>query len=340
MGRVHVRNDLDLEIVTKENVLGCLVMSGRAARMIDRLERSFGAWVATKQIDCGVSPTSVYNASATITMSRFDTVSGSVVLAGDACAKPSTSWQPEGIPLSEGARLLQNRGAGLLIPCVYSMVGAVDELTSSRGALEIGKAIVACGDLYLLREGNYASRYSTRCERVLGSREGRRWVSNADLYERAAKCQLGQETLEDPISMADLKVSVDMLLRVWRHYEAERLGVKIRSWEDYLRVVGDEPLRRTPERIAVMLRAPDRLALVGRAKMSLASKLRFRYDAALLGAIPLLLREWRCQAKDHPGTPGKANDLLRRIGRLLAAWHPGGEAARAASMARNRFRSY
>lgn len=97
----------------------------------------------------------------------FDVVYGSQLLEGSPeILTRLPKYAPAQIPLSEGVKLLFNRVAGLMIGLKnFSKHRKPDELQRRFLSNQIIKALIAIGDWYLLKWGDYNTLYAIRRER-------------------------------------------------------------------------------------------------------------------------------------------------------------------------------
>jgi hypothetical protein len=97
---------------------------------------------------------------------HFDLRYGSRVLAGDRRLLDRVpAYAPAEIPHTDAAVLLMNRLAGVMLVPLPIQYGR-DAVLSTFAITQLTKALIAVGDAYLLRHGEYSSRYRERAARL------------------------------------------------------------------------------------------------------------------------------------------------------------------------------
>ena len=148
-------------------------------------------------------------------------------------------WKASELPLSEGTRLLLNRGAMLLV--AKDLLGQTSIIKAHERQViytAAWKAVLSWGDCLLLKDGKYEHRYKKRDMLLRGI------VSFGDmpigqklssLYSKALHYKFYQEHLGS--SFVEMSEWMDEIIqqheRVFRWFEENRLGTKIKDWKEY-----------------------------------------------------------------------------------------------------------
>lgn len=166
-GQIAPANDYDIAIVVNVSLL----RRRRLARMLNDLATDLAAELSVKQVDLALFTTGDLK-RLPCTIFGYELLHGHQVLYGDMVLPDiAPALEAQAIPLVEGARLLFNRGAGMLIAARYfSHLSplAVPEIHRRNFLVECSKAVLAMGDCVLLLSGHYHYSYSQRLK-VIGT---------------------------------------------------------------------------------------------------------------------------------------------------------------------------
>lgn len=150
-------NDVDLVIVPHENQERHTLKNA-----LLRAHETFGVPVEGQWLP------KRYLENAPFTMFNYDLKFGSLVLSGDANIVDSMpNYDAGGMPLWEGIALLFNRIAGLISGFPRVLESLPDSIGDKRSyqANQVCKALVACGDLFVIINRQYHCNYRERGRR-------------------------------------------------------------------------------------------------------------------------------------------------------------------------------
>jgi hypothetical protein len=164
-GRLHLTSDLDLTVVYRGP--GASIRAALARPRAQRLEGSLGREAVGSRVDLTTRPALLLNWPAP-TLEYFEVLRSVRVLHGVVRLAPAAAVRIDDLPPAEFARLLFKRGVGLLLAWVR-LAGAARQLPSdlARNVLtDVDKAVLACGDVWLYRAGQYDHRTRIRAQRL------------------------------------------------------------------------------------------------------------------------------------------------------------------------------
>lgn len=291
-----------------------------------------------KQIDLVIKHHAYFAQHGVPTLEQYEVRYGHMLLFGneDPCDR-MPEWPAQQVPLEEFIRLLRNRGMGLLMAALYMESG--DFLHSQREnfILEVNKAWLAIGDLFMFRQSVYHYSYRQRLNHIREHPETipPQWPQVRAHYQKALEFKLSPEW--ELFAQTDLKRwwldTKETWLAVLEEQEAIRSGRPWNSWPEYARCSRERlPYRRI---VTNLLRssAADYRRLYQR-------MWNLSHPATMLASISLLL-----QARDAAGVlsePVRDMAAMWKWGRIqnaahswsslakmvLACMHPQGEVAR------------
>jgi hypothetical protein len=160
-GKESLYNDYDIFVVSNGlSMSGKREMSAKFSVLSARLSEEFG-------IEVDFSPPKNVSELRRLDyeMVWYEGKKGHIVLWGDEhvfAAIPE--WDIKDMPHAEAARLLMNRGMGLLLASRKMRSGEPDRETLEFAERNAWKAVMAAGDTFLILKGRYDSSYVKRGE--------------------------------------------------------------------------------------------------------------------------------------------------------------------------------
>ncbi len=209
-GAPAIDNDLDFIAVVDQPRRRTPVLQAWARTWTERLGTEVDVW--------GVTSARWYTPPATLFW--LDVVQGGArMVVGDGdWLRCLPRRSVAGLPAEERGRLLSNRATGLALS---SLPGPHGE--RSIRARHAHKAVMACGDAWLLSQGDYPSRLSDRLDRLV--RVGARAIELAEAYEEALRYRRRPDRWTPPVNFEDWYGATVASCRRWHlELEARRTG--------------------------------------------------------------------------------------------------------------------
>lgn len=322
-------NDYDLVVVTKNMPLPIfLVYRSKIQRLGEKLTEQFGLGIdlaLTRKKMLPTMPPSLF---------WYETQKGHYMVWGEKdilMALPR--WHPQDIPLSEGTRLLLNRGAMLLVArAILTRSNAPSAREVQTILTAAWKAVLSWGDCVLLMNGRYDHRYQNR-KNMIHAHSSLDDIPNGELlpefYSQALHYKFFQEHLGgQPTDMIGWITDViKQHERIFRWFEEKRLGRPIANWNEYATWVPKLPLPGSfvgrAKNLVRNVWQGGWLAMHGRVKWAMAD-----HQERLLSSFPILLFQptseglvWCTQALGHSMKnvqPVSWDGLVRKFQK---AWH-------------------
>jgi predicted nucleotidyltransferase len=312
---VHLVSDVDLMVVYRgpASLPRAVLASYRVTRIAGSLNRDLPG----SRVDVTARPAALL-AWPPATLESHELLRSARFLHGSVRLAPPSAVRQDDIPPSEIGRMLFKRGAALLLSWVRLMTAddTWSEATARLVQRDANKAILACGDAWLLHHGAYDHRLLSRLERFrhlpvvrLGPTSQLRTQ-----YEQAAQSTL----LPDPESRrsrAEHLGNWRAAARTWlecsegfQSWRRDPVGQHRPATRDLLQILQRTvPLVR---RLALRIPTTQRLAPILPLLLQLA--LDDRRDDGAVRAVAAMLHE------DDPN----AAPLLALACRFLSAWRP------------------
>ena len=238
-GREEPFNDYDL-IVVSDNVMPWTAR--RIRHDLARMERELTQTCGLPVDLCLYTAERV--AEAEFSLLNYELKYGHRVIWGDpAVLDPMPAFRHDRIPLSEGTRLLMNRGALLL--------DVRDRLRREPhpGASErlwlikyLFKAFLAFGDCALLMTGEYDLYYHRKVEKI-ARLAGHPSLPDADYMIDGYQRAVAYKQWADPTRLADIDTAAELahcleyFPHFFRWYEAQRLKAPVDETTEYAQVL-------------------------------------------------------------------------------------------------------
>jgi len=330
-GALEIQNDYDFELVFQTSSLRFVKLYRGLRRVLSPITRSLTQELGIKQIDLGIKNLDLLRRGPD-TIALYEMANGHYQLAGDPeIASRLPHVAADRIPLTEGARLILNRGGGLLIAALYLQrdQSGWSALELKNFETELSKAGLAVGDLWLLQHGLYHYSYRTRARRLNERNAFRDRPEAARLYQRSLDYKLHWNSSIDPRGGAvSWELTRDLFLEAWRSFERDRLDIAFDDWDAYERIAKPrhEPLYLDlarglvrPHRFSLARRRPRLWILSG-------------HEAALLSTLPKLLLSYPGPGSADTGGAGLPETVrwTRAAMSFIRQWYSGGEAGRIA----------
>lgn len=243
-GKVCPVNDYDLVVVTKNMSLPMfLAHRSRIQRLGERLTEQLGLGIDLALTRKKMLPTMSPN------IFWYETREGHYVVWGEQdILTDLPGWAPEDIPLSEGTRLLLNRGAMLLVARAILNSSNPPSANECQMILTAAwKAVLSWGDCALLKNGRYDYRYQKRKDMIHVLSSLNDIPSGETLpafYSHAIHYKFFQENLRpQPTGIGEwLSEIIKQHERMFQWFEENRLGRTIANWNEYATWVPKLPL--------------------------------------------------------------------------------------------------
>jgi len=345
-GRVVVQNDYDLELIVDVSLPSFLRLYRQMRRRLGPRLRDLAQELGVKQIDLGIRNLRLLQRGVR-TIALYELASAHHQIAGDSeIAARLPSLSPALLPLTEGSRLLLNRGGGLLLAAAYfTSLERLAPAELENFEIELTKAILSCGDLWLLERGLYHYSYVTRATRLRQAAAFGHGSRLGELYRRAIEYKLRWvHWLESCALMSQWVEIRDLFLDCWKAFEFNRLGRSFSDWGEYysLRKPRHDPL------LLEVGRELGRMCSTRGEWSRLARRVRRGREVYLLSVLPALLSvvtedglnvDEVAFLEPKLGDDEAQESWVRLTGRFLELWHAQGEAGRVAALLRSRHTS-
>lgn len=164
-GKPHFYNDLDLFVVSR-------TICPAIRRRIDRdLAEISAAWTPIFRASVDFAPARTLGQIRRRAGSLMfqELIHGHAVLLGENVLVRLPAHSPRSLPVSEAARLLLNRGAGLLLAALRLNSGPLSEQDADFVRRNLHKAALACADAELIANGTYDWSLTVRTSRLRGN---------------------------------------------------------------------------------------------------------------------------------------------------------------------------
>ncbi len=328
-GKLRIVNDYDLLIIV-DSMLTKIRYRNSLARLAKQLAQSLGL----RLLDLGVIPIQSLS-TLSCTIYNYELREGHRILYGDVNLQECMPcYDPRDIPLFEGARLLFNRGGGLLLSLLQCSTMNRNEQLVRNFSIEQQKALLAMGDCALLLARQYHCSYAERLSRIP-------LVNWSAFPEGASLSTRYRDALQRKLA-PDFQTYMDWDLKdawfelqsqyeiFYRMFESERLGTPIESWNDYFH--SDSHLATSISPSANVINFVKLVKSFG-VRRGIAAWLDTRdHDRFLMRLLPLLLFSigqgyvdegllaptWKWLGVTSVDIEG----WLNQVKRFLAIWHP------------------
>jgi hypothetical protein len=327
--KLRVVNDYDLLIIV-DKMLTKVRYRDSLAQVAKHLARSLDL----RALDLGIIPIQSLS-TLPCTIYNYELREGHKVLYGDVDLKSHMPcYNPRDIPLFEGARLLFNRGGGLLLSMVQCSTLDWDEQLVWNFAIEHQKALLAMGDCILLLTGQYHYSYSERLSRI-SLVDWSLVPGEIDLsaqYRDALRKKLvpnfqGYMDCDLRDAWFDLQTQYEAFYRM---FEGRRLSVSIESWKDYFHLQSHRAaLVNLSTSVINFIKLVESFGLH---RGIIAWQGTRDWDRFLMRLLPLLLFSIRQRCVDVEllaatwewlgVTSADVKGWLNQVSRFLTIWHP------------------
>jgi hypothetical protein len=205
-----------------------------------RLAEKLAEQLGIKQIDLVLKHRSYFGKSAKPSLEQYEVKHGHMLLYGnqDPCAN-MPEWTTQDVPLHEFIRLLRNRGMGLLMAALYMEGHNFADVKRENFIVEVNKAWLAMGDLFLYQLGKYHVSYRQRLSRVIDPQFEfpSPWKHITANYRQALKFKLSPDwaMFEQTDLQAWWLETKQTWLAVLQEQESIRSDIAWQSWSVYAR---------------------------------------------------------------------------------------------------------